>query len=64
MFRFLKKILKIAFFAAIIAGIFSLGQYYGETQCETCPPQDLDFSLFWEASGNNLWSHLGNDRIS
>ncbi len=49
MFRFLKKILKIVFFAAIIVGIFSLGQYYGETQCKTCPPQDLDFSLFWEA---------------
>jgi len=33
----------------LIFGIFSAGFYFGKSQCEICPPQDIDFSLFWEA---------------
>jgi len=47
---------KIFFFVliTILAGIsFGLGFYsgnlYGNLQCPFCPPEDLDFSLFWEA---------------
>ena len=35
----------------LILVVFGFGFYLGQTQvvCEVCPPQDLDFSLFWEA---------------
>ena len=33
---------------AILAG-FGLGIWFGESRCEICPPEELDFSLFWEA---------------
>ena len=28
---------------------FGVGFYFGEQQCEICPPEEVDFSLFWEA---------------
>ena len=28
---------------------FGVGFYFGEQQCEVCPPEEVDFSLFWEA---------------
>jgi len=34
--------------AVILAG-FGLGIWFGKSQCEVCPPEELDFSLFWEA---------------
>lgn len=47
----------IILFSLVIAILtsFGFGFYFGKTQviCEICPPQDLDFSLFWEA-----WSKL------
>jgi len=33
---------------AVLAS-FGLGIWYGESHCEICPPEELDFSLFWEA---------------
>lgn len=49
MVSFLKKFLTFLFLAAIVFGSFALGNYYGKNQCEICPPEELNFSLFWEA---------------
>ncbi len=39
----------------LIGGVFTLGLFIGisngKSQCPVCQPQDLDFSLFWEAYG-------------
>ena len=45
----LKKILTSFFLVFTLLISFSLGNYFGKTQCQICPPEDLDFSLFWEA---------------
>jgi len=45
----LKKILTSFFLVFTILTSFGLGNYFGKTQCQICPPEDLDFSLFWEA---------------
>jgi carboxyl-terminal processing protease len=45
----LKKILTSFFLVFTILASFGLGNYFGKTQCQICPPEDLDFSLFWEA---------------
>jgi carboxyl-terminal processing protease len=43
-----KKII-FGFLAAIlIGGSFYGGFFYGKLQCKICPPEDIDFSLFWE----------------
>ncbi len=51
----IKKNLVLVFLIASILGSFGLGVWLGKTQtvCEICPPENLDFSLFWEA-----WSKL------
>ncbi|XOB40646.1 MAG: S41 family peptidase [Candidatus Nealsonbacteria bacterium] len=43
--------INLIFLAVVILGVFGLGFWTGDVQkvCEVCPPQDLDFSLFWEA---------------
>ncbi len=42
---------KFNYLVLIIIGLvcFQFGSYYGQTSCRICPPEDLDFSLFWEA---------------
>jgi carboxyl-terminal processing protease len=35
--------------AILIGGSFYGGFFYGKLQCKICPPEDIDFSLFWEA---------------
>jgi len=44
-----KKKLTIFLFIVLIFTGFGLGFYFGKTQCAICPPEDIDFSLFWEA---------------
>jgi carboxyl-terminal processing protease len=44
-----KKILIPIFLVIAILASFGLGFYYGKTQCKICPPEEIDFSLFWEA---------------
>jgi len=44
----LKNFFVPVFLAALILGSFGLGNYFGKTQCQICPPEELDFSLFWE----------------
>jgi carboxyl-terminal processing protease len=48
---FTKKSLRLIFVVFAIFSSFGLGFWLGQEQvvCEICPPQDLDFSLFWEA---------------
>ena len=44
-----KKLFTPIFLVFVILISFGLGNYFGKTQCQICPPEDLDFSLFWEA---------------
>lgn len=41
----------LVFLIVIILVVFGLGFYFGKSQvvCPVCPPEDVDFSLFWEA---------------
>jgi carboxyl-terminal processing protease len=44
-----KKIIFVFLIAILIGGSFYGGLRYGKYQCKICPPEDIDFSLFWEA---------------
>lgn len=46
----MKRNTVLFFLVIIILGAFGLGVWFGKTQkvCEVCPPQDVNFSLFWE----------------
>jgi len=46
----LKKFFTLIFLVSIILVSFGLGTYFGKSRvvCEICPPQEIDFSLFWE----------------
>jgi carboxyl-terminal processing protease len=44
-----KKIIFGFLVAILIGGSFYGGFFYGKLQCKICPPEDIDFSLFWEA---------------
>jgi carboxyl-terminal processing protease len=43
-----RKLFTPIFLVFVILASFGLGNYFGKTQCQICPPEDLDFSLFWE----------------
>ena len=45
----LRKISVPIFLVIFILAGFGLGFYFGKTQCKICPPEEIDFSLFWEA---------------
>jgi len=47
----IRKIIVPFFLAAAILISFGLGIWLGRSQivCEACPPQEIDFSLFWNA---------------
>jgi carboxyl-terminal processing protease len=47
-FLFKKKLTVFLFIILIFTG-FGLGFYFGQIQCQICPPEDVDLSLFWEA---------------
>jgi carboxyl-terminal processing protease len=44
-----KKIIFGLLVAILIGGSFYGGFRYGKYQCKICPPEEIDFSLFWEA---------------
>jgi len=46
----LKKFFTLIFLVSIILVSFGLGTYFGKSRvvCEICPPEEIDFSLFWE----------------
>lgn len=45
----LKKNLNLFFLVIVLGLSFSLGFYFGKSQCQICRPEEVDFSLFWEA---------------
>src|SRR6056297_95975 len=47
---FLNKRNLLSFLIVILIFLaFGGGFFYGQQQCKVCPPQEIDFSLFWEA---------------
>jgi len=47
--KVVKKFLIPFFLIIIIGASFWLGTNFGKSKCEICPPQEINFSLFWEA---------------
>jgi len=49
--NFFKKRINSLFLIIFFLVIFGIGFWIGKTSlvCKVCPPEDLDFSLFWEA---------------
>lgn len=45
-----KKVINFCLILLVILGSFVFGNYLGKQQviCQVCPPEDFDFSLFWE----------------
>ena len=44
-----RKNLISIFLVIVILASFGGGFYFGKSQCKICPPEEIDFSLFWEA---------------
>ncbi len=44
-----RKNLISLFLVIFILASFGGGFYFGKSQCKICPPEEIDFSLFWEA---------------
>jgi len=47
-FKFKKILLSISLIILVIVSA-GFGFYFGKTQCKICQPEEIDFSLFWEA---------------
>jgi carboxyl-terminal processing protease len=46
----LKRRIIFSFLISVLIGAgFFAGVFVGEFQCKVCPPEEIDFSLFWEA---------------
>jgi len=50
--------------ALILGGTFLLGVYYGKSKCRICPPEDIDFSLFWEAYRALEDNFIDNEKLT
>jgi len=59
MFSVRKKIILLFLFFVIVAFSGVFGFYFGKSQCQICPPSDIDLSLFWET-----WSKLQEKFVS
>jgi len=46
-----RKIIFIFLILLLVSGVFAGGYFFGKYQiiCQVCPPEKVDFSLFWEA---------------
>ena len=44
-----KKVVISFFLVIVILASFGGGFYFGKSQCKICPPEEIDFSLLWEA---------------
>src|SRR3989338_9194760 len=46
-----KKVFIFIFLASILLAVFVSGAFVGRSlvECKICPPEEIDFSLFWEA---------------
>jgi carboxyl-terminal processing protease len=45
----LRRVFVLIFSVCVIFISFGLGYSLGQLECDVCPPEDVDFSLFWEA---------------
>ncbi len=59
-----KKTLIFFLFSILFISSVSFAFYLGKSQCPICPPQDLDFSLFWEAYYKLKENFLEKEKIS
>ena len=57
---FLRKKISSFFLIIVFFAIFAFGFWLGGIQkvCQTCPPREVDFSLFWDA-----WNELHKDYV-
>ncbi len=65
----LSKIAKVSilfFVIVMIAVAFGFGFWYGQSKvvCQVCPPEDLDFSLFWETWQTIQDKYVGKAEIN
>jgi len=58
-FSIRKKIILVLLFFVIIAFSGVFGFYFGKSQCQICPPEEIDLSLFWET-----WNKLEEKFVS
>lgn len=62
-FNFTKN-LTLLFLIVVILVIFGMGFYFGKAQCEICPPEQIDFSLFWEVWSEVEKSFVGREELN
>jgi len=63
------KLAKFSIFLVVIAMVaaaFGVGFWYGQSRvvCQVCPPEDLDFSLFWETWKTIQDKYVDKDKIN
>ncbi|MDP2864263.1 MAG: S41 family peptidase [bacterium] len=54
-----KKNFVLVFLVVTILASFGFGFYFGKSQCQICPPEEIDLSLFWET-----WKKLEEKFVS
>ena len=67
MFAFnMKKIFYSLIFLSLLFVVFSVGVFVGYSQvvCQTCKPETVDFSLFWDAYGKLHENFINPEKIS
>lgn len=54
------------FLICVILGSFGLGTWFGKSQvvCKVCPPESLDFSLFWEVWQKLQDKYVDNEKFN
>ena len=61
-----RSILLLALGSILVMGGFGIGYFLGvnDVACDVCPPEDLNFSLFWEALDTLKQNFVEPERIS
>ena len=58
------KTILVSFFLVLLIGVaFGGGFWFGQEQCEVCPPSEVDMSLFWEAWNTLHEKHVDADQL-
>jgi len=62
----LKKNFLLIFLVVTVLSSFGLGTWFGKLQivCPACPPEDVDFSLFWEAWKSLEENYVGKSELN
>jgi carboxyl-terminal processing protease len=58
-----KAIIFVFIFFTFLGFSFYGGFYFGKTQCKVCPPQEIDFSLFWEVYNKLKENFVDKEKI-